>query len=105
MKRRLPRTWGISRSLAFTLAKQFRKAPQEIAQSIAGAWDHAHITASAAGPYVNLTFDRGYYGALDGWKGWSRRKCRKLEKASASSSICSSPTSPNRLASAISVPR
>ncbi|WP_212949057.1 arginine--tRNA ligase [Paenibacillus cookii] len=48
----------------FTLAKQFRKAPQEIAQSIAGAWDHAHITASAAGPYVNLTFDRGYYGSL-----------------------------------------
>lgn len=48
----------------FVLAKSLRKAPQEIAKSIAGAFHHPYMTASAAGPYVNLTFARGHYGSM-----------------------------------------
>ncbi|GIO29904.1 MULTISPECIES: arginine--tRNA ligase [Paenibacillus] len=48
----------------FVLAKSFRKAPQEIARSIAEAFSHPHMTAAAAGPYVNLTFDREHYGGM-----------------------------------------
>lgn len=45
----------------FMLAKQFRKAPQEVAKDIAGSFSHPAITAEAAGPYINLKFDRAHY--------------------------------------------
>ncbi|MWV43451.1 arginine--tRNA ligase [Paenibacillus sp. HJL G12] len=48
----------------FILAKQFRKAPQAAAKDIADAFTHPYVHAEAAGPYVNLRFDRDYYGRL-----------------------------------------
>ncbi|WP_213650779.1 arginine--tRNA ligase [Paenibacillus sp. J23TS9] len=48
----------------FILAKQFRKAPQAVAGAIAEAITDPLIHAEAAGPYVNLKFNRGHYGSL-----------------------------------------
>ncbi|MED5016988.1 arginine--tRNA ligase [Paenibacillus chibensis] len=48
----------------FALAKQFRKAPQAAAKDIADAFNEPYLTSEAAGPYVNLKFDRGYFGKV-----------------------------------------
>lgn len=48
----------------FILAKQFRKAPQAVAETIAEAFTDRFIHAEAAGPYVNLKFNRGHFGSL-----------------------------------------
>lgn len=48
----------------FILAKQFRKAPQAAAKDIADAFNESYLNAEAAGPYVNLKFDRGYFGKV-----------------------------------------
>ncbi len=48
----------------FILAKQFRKAPQAVAETIVEAFTDPLILAEAAGPYVNLKFNRGHYGSL-----------------------------------------
>ncbi len=52
----------------FHLGKQWRKSPQAIAHEFAGqlkALPNTHgITCSAAGPYLNLSFDRSVYGKL-----------------------------------------
>ncbi|MDR0266653.1 arginine--tRNA ligase [Paenibacillus sp.] len=48
----------------FMLAKHFRKAPQEVAKDIAQAFCNSVIKAEAAGPYVNLKFDRTHYSTL-----------------------------------------
>ncbi|MEC0240433.1 arginine--tRNA ligase [Paenibacillus dokdonensis] len=48
----------------FILAKQFRQAPQAVAETIAEAFTDPLIHAEAAGPYVNLKFNREHYGSL-----------------------------------------
>ncbi|MCJ8010702.1 arginine--tRNA ligase [Paenibacillus sp. KQZ6P-2] len=48
----------------FILAKQFKKAPQAAAKDIADAFSHPYVQAEAAGPYINLKFDRQHYGSL-----------------------------------------
>ncbi len=48
----------------FALAKHFRKAPQEAAKEVAEAFNHTFIHAEAAGPYVNLKFDRARFSGM-----------------------------------------
>jgi len=45
----------------YMLAKEYRKSPQAIAETIANLINMKGVKAQAAGPYVNLLFDRNYY--------------------------------------------
>ncbi|OAB41423.1 arginine--tRNA ligase [Paenibacillus glacialis] len=48
----------------YMLAKAYRRSPQEIAVNIANLIDMKGVKAEAAGPYVNLFFDRDYYAGM-----------------------------------------